>query len=381
METEQLECTCEFCKNKLPFDLPLEIVDAALNGDLVIFAGAGISTESKNVFKETLYEDILEELKLSEDAKLNFSTLMSEYCKLKNGRRKLLDRIRSRFEYCHQFKELYRLSTTFHQELSSMYLIDNVFTTNWDDYFERECNAIPIVTAEDFAFYNNSGRKVFKIHGSISNYGSIIATNEDYQKCYENLKNGLIGGYLKTVLATKVVVFIGFSFSDFDFSSIYNYLKAEMNEVLPHCYIVTLDEQFKSKFSTEKATVICTDGTYFIATLRKHLEGINCLLPKENLDVVYDLRHMIGEIHEESVAFYEKKRTTASIYNLFYQDGLQHAFDFLLYHSKSGLTFNPYRMIASIESYLKIKSEFLKAKNYPDYAYVEGNIYLGCILY
>lgn len=79
-------------------------------------------------------------------------------------------------------------------------------TTNWDDYFERECGAIPIVTAEDFAFYNLAGRKVFKIHGSISNYGSIIATAEDYTRCYNNLKTGLIGSHLKSLLATTAVV-------------------------------------------------------------------------------------------------------------------------------------------------------------------------------
>src|SRR5690606_30134800 len=119
---------------------------------------------------------------------------------------------------------------------------------NWDDYFERECNAIPIVTAEDFAFYNVEARKVFKIHGSISNYGSIVATSEDYTRCYKNLQTGIIGSFLKTILATKVVVFVGYSFSDFDFNKIYNYLKKEMGNILPHCYIVTLDKTFEEKF-------------------------------------------------------------------------------------------------------------------------------------
>ncbi|PQJ11796.1 hypothetical protein CJD36_008355 [Flavipsychrobacter stenotrophus] len=369
-----MDCECEFCKNKLPFDVPSEIVDAAVTGNLVIFAGAGISTETNHVFKETLYQDIRHDLNVADNQTIDFPNLMSQYCKQRNGRKLLLEKIRKRFEYCLQFKELYRTATSFHEELSSVYSIESIFTTNWDDYFERECNAIPIVTAQDFAFYNTDGRKIYKLHGSIGNYGSIIATTEDYLRCYKNLRSGLIGSHLKTILATKVVVFIGFSFSDFDFNKIYSYLKKEMQQVIPHCYIVTLDETFSNKFSKEKATIINTDGTYFVSTIRKHLEGIKFLIPKERLQTVRALSDMRSEIHEKSVDFFLSTKTPTAVYNLFYQDGLQHAFDFLEYHSKSGRTFNPTRIINAIKSYENLKSEYLKWKNYPDYVYVEGYI-------
>jgi len=86
---------------------------------------------------------------------------------------------------------------------------------------------------------------VFKIHGSINNYGSIIATEEDYKKCYKNLSSGLIGSRLKMVLATKVELFLGYSFGDKDFNKIYNLLRKEMNGILPHAYIITLDSSIK----------------------------------------------------------------------------------------------------------------------------------------
>ena len=41
---------CERCALKKPFELPPEIVSACFTGKLVIFAGAGVSTESKGVY-------------------------------------------------------------------------------------------------------------------------------------------------------------------------------------------------------------------------------------------------------------------------------------------------------------------------------------------
>ena len=367
-------CECEFCKNKLPFDLPQEIIEATINGDLVLFVGAGISTETKNVFKETLYEDVALDLNLPTNNNYDFPTLMSLYCKQRNGRKLLLEKIRYRFEYCQQFNELYKIATSFHREIASIYSISTIFTTNWDDYFERECNAIPIVTSEDFAFYNIEGRRVFKIHGSISNYGSIVATKEDYERCYKNLKTGLLGGCLKTVLATKVVVFIGFSFNDFDFNRIYSYLKKEMKEIMPHCYIITLDESFAQRFINDNVTVITTDGSYFISVLRKHLEGSHNIIPQENLKVVMLLSYLNMKAHNFSTDFFFKNKSTAAIYNLFYQDGLQHAFDYLLHHSKSGLTFNPNRIYNQINNYKSLQKNKLKNKDYQEYAYIEGYI-------
>lgn len=42
-----MACECAICKNNKPFTFPKEIIDAALDGELVLFCGAGISTESK----------------------------------------------------------------------------------------------------------------------------------------------------------------------------------------------------------------------------------------------------------------------------------------------------------------------------------------------
>jgi hypothetical protein len=70
------------------------------------------------------------------------------------------------------------------------------------------------VNAEDFAFWRTAGRKGFKLHGSVSNFGSIIATDDDYRRARRQLQRGALGAALKLMLAAKTIVYVGYSFSD-----------------------------------------------------------------------------------------------------------------------------------------------------------------------
>ncbi len=104
---------------------------------------------------------------------------------------------------------------------------------------------------------------MLKIHGSINNLSSIIATKDDYKRCFYELQNGIIGATLKNIIATKTVVFIGFSFGDEDFNQIINFLRNEMGEIYPHIYIVTLDENLSGRLNYKNCTCILTSGTFF----------------------------------------------------------------------------------------------------------------------
>jgi hypothetical protein len=262
-------CTCFFCSKKLPFDLDEQLFESFKTGNLVLFAGSGISTERPGVFLSSLYEDVCEDLKIDPNDSLSFSDLMTKFCEQANGRAKLLQKIKERFSYIDSFPELYKSATTFHSELSTMYTINTILTTNWDDYFEKECGAIPFVTAEDFAFWSISGRKVFKIHGSVNNYGSLVATKKDYNNCYTRLTKGIIGSQLKLMLATKTIVYIGFSFKDDDFLKIHKLLSREMKDIRPQSYIVTLDKSSDARFLKHGLIPIYTDGTHFLSVLKK----------------------------------------------------------------------------------------------------------------
>ncbi|MCP6680660.1 SIR2 family protein [Bacillus nakamurai] len=376
---ESKNCECEVCKNNHEFNLPSDIIEAVQNRNLVVFAGAGVSTESRSVYNYTLYEEIKDLLNLDKGTNLSFSELMSQFCKQPNGRAKLLRKIKDRLDYVGSFPELERRASNFHNELSTIHQITEIITTNWDDLFERKCGAVPIVTIQDFAFWNDPGRKVLKIHGSINNYGTVIATKEDYDKCYQSLNSGIIGSSLKTMLATKCVVFIGYSFGDEDFNKIHYSLIEEMKDFLPHAYIVTLDEKAEEKFSNINITPIITDATFFIKVLKEHLIHLKLIVPDENFGDIYDVLDLVQEEHTRLSSSFNIKENPQVILTLCYQDGLIHSFERILAMRKTGDYSNPQQVRKIINDYEIIKQQKYNDGVYHDVAYIDG--YINGLIY
>lgn len=369
---------CLWCQNDIPFELPDEIIEATLKGELVLFCGAGVSTEGKTVLPNSFYSEIQAELGESDNT-VCFSELMQRYCNQPNGRKKLLNRIRERFQYIHSFPELERQATRFHRELSEIYPIKTIVTTNWDTYFEKMSGAIPITIPEDFAFWDEQSRFVLKIHGSISNLGSIIATSEDYKMCYRQLQNGIIGATLKTILSTKTVVFIGFSFGDEDFSQIIEYLRNEMGDLYPYIYIVTLDSSLKERLNYNNCTVINTSGTYFLQQLKESLIEKkvikNCnILPEINTALE------IARILHREVSKIDLMNYPSVIYTLSYQDGIIHAWERYLQCYCSGEYNCPGYIERVINSYEGLAENARKNKNYWDMAYCNGYVNAVCYI-
>lgn len=367
-----MNCECTVCKEQKPFVMPKEILDAAQNGELVLFCGAGISTENKSVLPFSFYKEVQQELEITDNT-LPFSKLMQMYCDLPNGRRKLLKKIKARFEYIHSFPELERAATKFHHELAELYFIKTIITTNWDTYFEECCAATPITTPEDYVFWDENERCVLKIHGSINNLGSIIATEDDYTKCAESLEKGIIGATLKTILARRTVVFIGFSFGDEDLSQIIAYMQAELKEIMPHIYIVTIDEQLNSKLNYKNCTYILTDGTYFLHQLKLEMLERKLIENCDTLPTIQFVNSAINDLHKK-ISHINIHMYPCAIYCLAYQDGIIHAFERFIQLYNTGNYNMPGNLSLSARAYDDIKQKCTESRNYWDEAYYEGYI-------
>lgn len=365
---------CEICKRKKPFKFPSEIVEAYKKGQLIIFAGAGISTERKGVFPTSFYEDRKIEIRIPKEEKISFSKLMTKYCEVTGSRKHLLKAIKDRLDYVTAFPELYWQATEFHRELSTIPHLDEIFTTNWDDFFERECDATPIVTGEDFAVFQDiPGRKVFKIHGSVRNYGSIVATEEDYSNCYRRLGSGVIGAILKHLLVSKTIIFVGFSLEDDDFQKIYRLLKKDTKGIMPLSYVVTLDEHTEEKIKTLKTNTfpIITDAAYFIQEFKKKLVEEKLMLSDTNFSGISEiLEKALFEHHR--LASLNLNEHPDSIYSLAYQDGLIHAFQRAINKMNSGEYSCMVHLAQIIESYDEYIKMYLHNRRYWDVAYFTG---------
>lgn len=299
---------------------------------------------------------------------------MSLYCSEPRSRTDLLQAIQRRIDYVKTFSELYLSATEFHRELSTIPHLDDIFTTNWGDFFEKECEAIPIVTGQDFAVLQNvPGRKVYKLHGSIFNYGSIVATKEDYLKCYRSLSTGIVGANLKTLLVSKTLVFCGFSFDDEDFKRLYCLLNKDVAGLMPRSYVVTLDEKAKDKLNSLgiRATPIITSGAFFVKQLKGKLVEEKFMLPDEQYAGIQEILEKVLIEHAKLCTLSVLKHPD-SLYSQWYQNELQHSFERLLSTKKSGENSCAQHMLNRIDSYEDLIKDCLHQKNYPDVAYFTG---------
>jgi len=351
--------------------MPQDIVTSI--HDVVLFVGSGVSTENRTVYPDTFYDWVCEDLNISRSKQIPFSKLMSLHCKKFKGKIKLVNKIKDRIDYFKLTPELYSQATKFHKELALLPCVDKIVTTNWDDFFELETHATPFVYPEDLVFWDGSMKKVLKIHGSINNLSSIIATSEDYNKCYKRLKNGIIGSQIKLFLAKNTIIFIGYSFQDEDFHKIYNLVKREMKEYRKQAYIVTVDKKSDANWKKLDLMPIYTDGSYFIHTLRNSIEKQEkCLYPLKNLSGVIVARRVLSESHEKTAKKIDLTKTPEVIYCLYYQDGIFHAIDDMLNKVNYGYTLCSKNVINSMKAYEELVKKYKRHKNWLDHAYLKG---------
>ncbi|MFS9012066.1 SIR2 family protein [Streptococcus salivarius] len=375
---------CKECNNAKDFMLPEDVIQAVIKGDLVLFCGAGISTESKKVMPTSFYTDIKDELVIKNhievDENLSFSKLMSLFCEnVVNGRKELFKRINSRFQMIENFPELYRIASEFHKEVAKIPQIGTVITTNWDTLFEDNCDMFPIIYNEDVALWDTFEKRVFKIHGSIKNIGSIIATEEDYENCYQKLSTKPIGDRLKTILSTKTVVFVGFSFGDEDLNKIIEILSDDLGQFANQFYLVTIDEKWLEKHPKNIIPII-TDGTFFVKSLKNELIQQGTLIDSKVYRFAEEANKILINAHlswMDDTKFHEiLQEYPELLLTIAYQDGLIHAFQFSIADEKSGRILIPNYTYQVAQSYLYLcnqrmsENEYLRA--YYDIGYSDG---------
>lgn len=360
--------SCAHCGQNFAFEMPEELLAAALAGEVVVFAGAGVSSESRQVDQDTFVERIATELH-HEPTRLNFATVMSDY-ERRFGRPQLLQRIRERLDYIKSFPEIWSLATRFHRAVATAYFLDQIITTNWDTYFEELTAATPIVIPADYAFWNLKGRKVFKLHGSMHNLGSIVATKKDYDRCYRRLRTGVMGATLKHLLATKRAVFIGYSFGDSDLNRILAFLRKELGDILPNSYLVTPHGYQGTSFPADR--VIPTDGTYFIQKLKEAAVERGHMRPDLVYARTFALAAIVERAHHSVSESFNAKDAPAAVHTLAYQDGLTHAFQRTLALASSGHYSNPDSTRNAVSTYELVRRGAIRLRDYWNASYAEG---------
>jgi NAD-dependent SIR2 family protein deacetylase len=364
-------CGCAYCKNDNTFEKPKHLIDELVAGNVVVFAGAGISTENRDHAKDTFYDKIAHEIG-QKDA-VSFPKLMERYCTQPDGRIKFIQALKNHFDYYISFSDFYKPMTKFHRSISPLYMINTVITTNWDDFFERECDFDAFVNDSDMALWGASKRRLMKIHGSIRNLGSIVATEADYAKSYRTLNNGPMGAQLKTIMNQKTVLYTGYSLSDDNYIRLARNIAKVARPHIKASYYVSphIDKTKLAKFPIPLIPIE-TDGAYFFEQLRIHLEKSIHLTPDRAFWACEKLLKLVAEAHNRTADAYLRSKHPLCIFALSYQDGLIHALQRIRDRRRTGEYHNRHHLIHLVHGYDHKIAEYGKRGDYWNACYAEG---------
>lgn len=361
------DCTCLECGLNYAFDLPTELIDAARHHKLVIFAGAGVSTETRRVFPRTIYENATMDLGLDPSDGLSFPDVMQAF-QDKFGRTELVRMIVDKLLLVDSFVTARNSATEFHRELATMPYLRDIVTTNWDQYFEDICGATPYVTGADVALWETAGRRVLKVHGSIANLGSLVITESDYAKRLDGFSTDAMGAFLRNFLATRTVVYVGYSLTDWNVKRLHSALMDDLQGFAPRSYVVSpFAEGEVNELGMHQ---LKTSGTQFLRQLKSALIG-HCNIGDEAFEAVRQFEAEIQNATELALSA-PHKRYPAVVYSWAYCDGARDMCNRVLYRQHTGEFSDRHHVEHLFRKYTKAQDAAEAAHNYSTYAYLDA---------
>ncbi len=211
---------------------------------LSIFAGAGISAESKlpkwgdliNELQKRLYSGIKEDedyLVLAE----KFYNQFGEYSYYQTLKSLIPDNAKK---------------NDLHLGIVKLN-IKNLITTNWDNLFEQAINEEGIffnIIKSDKDIGSSTGfAKFIKMHGSLDE-NNIVFKEQDYLEYSKHFP--LIENYIKGVFSTDTVILLGYSLSDQNVKQIISWVNSHSKSVKPIYFIKTAKEFDRIEFEFYK---------------------------------------------------------------------------------------------------------------------------------
>lgn len=214
----------------------VQIIKNAINTNkLVIFAGAGISIDANVPSWSSLIDKIKNELDLPENEK-DFLKIAQIYFNDRQEK-EYIDKIRSalghkKLRYNEIHEELFELNP------------EHILTTNFEDLLEQVItkNSLPysIIKEDKDLPYSNNTKLLVKIHGDLDT-GNLVFKEDDYLGYSQN--HPLLDSFIKSVFSTKIVLFIGYSFNDYNLKQIVQYVRDILGNNFQNAYLLSIDNE------------------------------------------------------------------------------------------------------------------------------------------
>ncbi|HBR1094854.1 TPA: SIR2 family protein [Klebsiella variicola] len=207
-----------------------EILNSSQDNKLVLFIGAGFSKFSETALvKIPTWSELINELKddLSLSEENDFLKIAQLYY-LKYGVNSYVKKVKSTIRDLEP--------SLFHKmlfELNPRYII----TTNWDGLLEKTAQdiglAYDLVSSDVDLAQSYLDKKIIKMHGDFRQ-NNFVFKEDDYLQYSKNFP--LIENFIKGIFSTNTVVFLGYSYSDYDLKQIVSWVTT-ISKATPRKYL------------------------------------------------------------------------------------------------------------------------------------------------
>ena len=211
--------------------------NARMNNKLVVFVGAGTSFDSGMPSWSEAIKIIADRLGIMEE-QLDYIKIPQYYY---NSRGKK--------EYAELMREIFKCDDDLdiqdvHKKIIQLNA-HTIITTNYDSLIEKAATSalefIQVISQDKDMPYKKDGKELIKMHGDFV-HDNFVLKEDDYLHYSSNFK--LIEAYVKALLATNVVLFIGYSFNDPDVKQIFSWVKDILDEDMQRAYMLDVTKQY-----------------------------------------------------------------------------------------------------------------------------------------
>lgn len=197
---------------------------------LVLFLGAGVSADSGLPLWKSAVKEIADALALTEN---DDSLKIPQYYYNTRGKKEYTEFMRKIFKYGYDLNP-----TPLHKALIELDT-PTIVTTNYDHLIEKAAEQngeIMQVASQDADLpYLRYGHQLIKIHGDFE-HDNFVLKEADYLQYSTNFK--LIETYIKSLIGSKVVLFIGYSLNDPDIKHIFSWAKEILGHNFQRAYMI-----------------------------------------------------------------------------------------------------------------------------------------------
>ena len=213
----------------------LHIQNASRENRLVVFVGAGVSRNSGiptwNDLIKTMKSELPDKLANDMDA-----LKVAQLYKDARGHKEYMDKVKEVLLYNKA------VPNPLHKRILALKPCHMV-TTNYDDLIEQELInefiQYAVVREDKDIPQMVHPNALVKMHGDYAT-DNIVLTETDYYNYSNNFR--LIRAVVLSLFASKLVLFVGFSFADLNLKMILNELKGILSENIQRAYLLSCEE-------------------------------------------------------------------------------------------------------------------------------------------